>query len=143
MTPKLRRITYVEDEADIRAVVEMALSMLGGFELDVYASGAEAIANAAAFDPDLILLDVMMPGIDGIEVKRKFDEMEAMRKKPVVFFTARTRASDIELYHRLGAAGIIPKPFQPECLTGDVLAIWRNWWRMVDKVKTPVGRTLN
>ena len=119
--------------------------MIGGFELDVYANGSDAIANAATFDPDLILLDVMMPDIDGIEVNRRLGEIASLKDKPVIFFTARTRVSDIDQYLSLGAAGIIPKPFQPECLTEDILAIWKNWWKVVDKMHgaLPSQRVLN
>lgn len=121
---ELKRITYVEDEPDIRAVTEMALSALGGFELDVYERGEDAVAGAAAFGPDLILLDVMMPGMDGLEVMERFSKIDGLRDRPVVFMTAKTRKMEMDEYMALGAVSVIPKPFDPMTLVDELKEIW-------------------
>ena len=77
---ELQRILYVEDEADIREVAKLALEMVGGFELAVCASGEEALARAEAFAPQLILLDVMMPGMDGPSTLRELRALPALER---------------------------------------------------------------
>lgn len=125
MTRELKNITYVEDEPDIREIARIALETLGGFTLDICSSGADAVARAPNFDPDLILLDVMMPGMDGIETFRKLRDEPSLRRTPIVFMTAKAQPEEIEQYMALGAVGIIAKPFDPITLSDNVRAIWK------------------
>lgn len=125
MTKELKNITYVEDEPDIREIARIALETLGGFTLDICSSGADAVARAPNFDPDLILLDVMMPGMDGIETFRKLRDEPSLRRTPIVFMTAKAQPEEIEQYMALGAVGIIAKPFDPLTLPDNVRAIWK------------------
>ena len=125
MTNKpLNKILYVEDEPDIQTVACMALETIGGFTVLVCSSGHEAIEAAPAFVPDLILLDVMMPGMDGPAT------MEALRKLPVtagvdtVFMTAKVQSHEVERYRELGAVDVIAKPFNPMTLAAQIQAIW-------------------
>lgn len=124
MAPPLKRVSYVEDEPDIRAVAELALTAVGGFELDVSSCGAEAVEKIPQFNPDLVLLDVMMPGMDGTEVFRRLETMPEFPATPVVFMTAKAQRHEIEQYYQLGASGVISKPFDPMTLANTVRAIW-------------------
>ena len=107
-----RRILVVDDDPDIRRIAALALERIGGFRV-VLADGAEeALAAASAPDvPDLILLDVTMPGMDGPETLRAFRARPETAQVPVVFFTATSNDADVERLRALGAVGVIPKPF--------------------------------
>lgn len=124
MTNDLNRITYVEDEPDIREVAQIALESLGGFTVDVCVNGREALRKAPAFEPDLIILDVMMPGIDGIETFQKLRSNPKLAKTPIIFMTAKAHSEEIERYSALGCAGVITKPFDPITLSEKIREIW-------------------
>jgi CheY-like chemotaxis protein len=120
----LRRILLVEDDPDIRLVATMALESVGGFSIVSCGSGAEALARFGEAAPDLVLLDVMMPGMDGPET------LAALRRLPgggvpVVFMTARVQAGEIAGYREMGAVDVIAKPFDPMTLSETVRQIWR------------------
>lgn len=121
----LTRILHVDDEPDIREIVRMSLAMVGGFEVEQYPSGIDAIENAAAFDPDLIILDVMMPNLDGEETFVRLRAIEALADKPIVFMTARASSADYEKLRALGAEDILIKPFDPMALPDQVREIWK------------------
>jgi CheY-like chemotaxis protein len=114
------RILYVDDEADIREIAAMSLELDPDFEVRLCASGAEALTAAAEWRPDLILLDVMMPGMDGPTTFGKLREQAQTSAIPVVFITARTQAQEVEGFKALGARGVIGKPFDPMSLAGTV-----------------------
>ncbi|MFV8569737.1 response regulator [Marinobacter sp. SBS5] len=117
---KLNKVLYVEDDADIRAIAELALQDVGGFSAALCSSGAEAIEVAPNFQPDLILLDVMMPEMDGPETLQELRKLEATQSTPVIFMTARIQRSEIDEYLSLGALGVIPKPFDPMTLADEI-----------------------
>jgi CheY-like chemotaxis protein len=121
----LHRILHVEDEPDIRTIAKMALEALGGFEVQSCVSGEEAVAKGPAFKPDLVLLDVMMPGIDGPTTFGELRKIEALRTTPVVFMTAKAQAHEIERLKSLGAVDVVVKPFDPEQLCQQLNAIWQ------------------
>ena len=127
MTKQLTRITYVEDEPDIRVVAQIALAELGGFTVDACASGTEALERAPAFDPDLIVLDVMMPVMDGIATFHALQADPRLAEAPVVFMTARVQSHEIENYKAIGVSGVIPKPFDPLTLADQIRAMWGNF----------------
>jgi CheY-like chemotaxis protein len=110
------RILHVDDEPDIREVVDISLGLNPEFEVRACSSGEDAIATAAEWSPILILLDVMMPGMDGPTT------LEHLRKNPktsgiaVLFMTARAQAREVEQISALGAQGFISKPFDPMTL---------------------------
>jgi CheY-like chemotaxis protein len=112
------RILYVDDESDIREVAQMALELDPEFEVRACASGAEGIEAAAAWQPDLILLDVMMPVMDGPTVLQRLGEIPETAAIPVVFITARTQAKEVDALRELGARGVLAKPFDPMALAG-------------------------
>lgn len=121
--PPLQKILLVEDELDIQMVASMALEDLGGFEVSVCSSGIEALDRVPVFQPHLILLDVMMPDLDGPGTLVALEEL-AMARPPVVFMTARAQMSEIEEYRRSGAIDVIIKPFDPMKLAETVREIW-------------------
>ncbi len=118
------RIAYVEDDPDIREVTELGLWSVGGFEVDVCGSGQEALSRIPVFRPDLVILDVMMPGMDGLELFERLSRIDSVAKTPVIFMTARTREEEITEYFRMGAIGVILKPFDPAMLCDRVGQIW-------------------
>ena len=121
----LRKVTYVEDDADIREVAVLALELVGGFEVQTCSSGEEAVARAAAFGPDLLLLDVMMsPGMDGPATLARLRENPALAATPVIFMTARVQPRDVAALRALGALDVIAKPFDPMTLADTMRAIW-------------------
>ena len=123
--PTLQRILHVEDEPDIRAIAKLTLEALGGYQVESCESGAEALAKAPAFRPDLLLLDVMMPGMDGpmtLEALRKLPECADI---PAVFMTAKAQPHEIEKFRSLGAIDVVTKPFDPQELCGQIDALWR------------------
>jgi two-component system OmpR family response regulator len=124
MTEELKRILYVEDEPDIQAVARIALETLGGFTLKVCSSGAEALDQAAAFMPQLLILDVMMPGIDGPTTLAELRKQAATASVPAVFMTAKVQPGEVAQYVALGAVDVIAKPFDPMTLSTQIKAIW-------------------
>jgi CheY-like chemotaxis protein len=115
-----KRILIVDDEADIREVATMSLEAVGGFEVSVAADGAEAIERARSDAPDAILLDVMMPGMDGPTTFGRLQDDDATRDIPVILLTAKVQASDRRCFDALGVAGVLSKPFDPMDLPGQV-----------------------
>lgn len=116
----MTRILYVDDEADIREVATMSLELDPDFEVRACASGIEALPVAAAWQPRLILLDVMMPLMDGPTTFAKLKEQPETADIPVVFITARTQAQELSHFETLGAKGVIAKPFDPMALAATV-----------------------
>jgi len=120
----LQSILYVEDEPDIQAVARMALELVGGFRVRVCSSGEEALREVQAFTPDLVLLDVMMPGMDGPGTLRALRALPGWAGAPVVFMTAKVQPNEVAHYLALGALGVIAKPFDPMALAGQVRQLW-------------------
>jgi two-component system, OmpR family, response regulator len=120
----LQRILYVEDEPDIQAVARLALEMVGGFTVKVCSSGEDALREAEAFAPDMILLDVMMPGMDGPSTLKAIQGIAALEKVPVAFMTAKVQPAEVEHFISLGARDVIAKPFDPMNLSNQVREIW-------------------
>ncbi len=120
----LQRILYVEDEPDIQAVAKLALEMVGGFTVQICSSGEEALRVAESFAPDMILLDVMMPGMDGPSTLKALRALPSLATLPVAFMTAKVQSHEVEQFKSLGALDVIPKPFDPMQLATQVQAIW-------------------
>jgi len=121
---KLERVLCIEDEEDIRKVQAIALEDLGGFKVLTVASGAEAIQEAPAFGPQLILLDVMMPGMDGPTTLKSLRTIAGLEETPVIFVTAKVQPDEIDYYLELGALEVISKPFDPMTLASQLRQIW-------------------
>lgn len=107
------RLLYVDDEPDIREIAEMSLSLDPEFEVRTCASGEEALEVAPIWKPHLILLDMMMPGLDGPATLARLRELRETADIPIVFVTARTQSREIQGLVDLGAEGVIAKPFDP------------------------------
>lgn len=114
------RILYVDDEEDIREIGVMSLELDPEIEVRDCGSGEDALRIAAAWSPDLIMLDVMMPGMDGPSTLARLREQAETRDIPVIFITARTQAQEVARFLALGARGVIAKPFDPMQLAGAV-----------------------
>jgi CheY-like chemotaxis protein len=123
-TRSLERILLVEDDPDIQLVASLALSRLGGFEVGVASSADEALRTAVAFAPDLILLDVMMPGMDGPAALKALRGVEELSGTPIIFMTAKVQPQELAGYRRLGSLGVIAKPFDPETLSHRIRELW-------------------
>jgi two-component system, OmpR family, response regulator len=104
-------ILVVDDDPDIRRIAALALERLGGFRVTVAASGAEALEVARDQLPDVVLLDVSMPGADGPDTLLALQSNPATSALPVIFFTATSSEGEADRLRALGAVGVVPKPF--------------------------------
>jgi len=120
----LNKILYAEDEPDIQIIAKMALSDIGGFTLKTCNNGAEAVEHAEEFAPDLILLDVMMPSMDGPSALKLIKEMDSLKNTPVIFMTAKAQSHEVQQYLDLGAVDVIAKPFDPMTLASSITEIY-------------------
>jgi len=120
----LKHILYVDDEPDIRLVASMALGLDPSLHVDTADSGEQALALLPQMRPDLVILDVMMPGLDGPTTLARMRADPALRWIPVVFMTAKAMPEEQARYLQLGAAGVIPKPFDPMRLASQVTDLW-------------------
>ncbi|WP_027133110.1 response regulator [Geminicoccus roseus] len=120
----LTRILYVDDDDDIRTVAVFALEVIGGFEVAACASGKEALERAAGFSPQLLLLDVMMPEMDGPTVLAEFRQRPETAGTPAIFMTAKVQQTEIERFLALGAVEVIAKPFDPMALPDSIRSAW-------------------
>jgi len=118
------RILYVEDDQDIQDVVRFALETLGGMTVELASSGHEALDKVKAFRPDLILLDVMMPGMDGPSTLEALRGLPECAKTPVVFITAKAQGRELERLAAMDVAGVLTKPFDPVQLSGRLRDYW-------------------
>lgn len=110
------RVLHVDDEPDIREVVEMSLSLDPELVTRSCGSGQEALSVVVDWPPDIILLDVMMPVMDGPATLARLRDNACTTRIPVVFMTARAQSRELDIFRSLGAAGVIPKPFDPMTL---------------------------
>lgn len=113
------KLLYVEDEADIREIAEFALED-EDFDIIFCESGEKALEKAGAFQPDVILLDVMMPGMDGPTTLKNLRELPGLETTPVIFLTAKVQPNEIQGFIKLGAIDVIPKPFDPMTLASQI-----------------------
>ncbi|WP_435640449.1 response regulator [Micavibrio aeruginosavorus] len=120
----LHHILYIDDEEDIRTVAQMALEMVGGMSVAVCCCGRDGLDAARANPPQMILLDVMMPDMDGPETLAALRADPALAGIPVAFMTAKIRPEEISELMKLGAAGVIAKPFDPMILADQVRNVW-------------------
>jgi len=116
----IRKVLLVDDEDDIRTIGQLSLSRVGGWQTVLAASGAEAVTKAAAEQPDLILLDVMMPGMDGPTTLGQLRAQDSTARTPVIFMTAKIQKQEVARYLELGAVGVIGKPFDPMTLPAEI-----------------------
>lgn len=127
MQRELKKILLVEDEPDIREITKSTLELVGNFEVETADNGLEGIAKVQAFMPDLILMDMMMPGMNGATALTEIRKIDSVKHIPVVFMTAKVQQHEIREYISLGALDVISKPFDPMQLSDQVTLIWQNF----------------
>ena len=120
-----RRILIVDDEDDIREVAQVSLELVGHFEVLTAGGGRAGVDSARSHQPDAILLDVMMPDMDGPATLAELRADPATRDIPVLFLTAKTQVAEHTRLAKLGAAGILVKPFDPLKLAAQVATALR------------------
>jgi CheY-like chemotaxis protein len=123
---ELRRVMCVEDDPDIRMIIEFSLATLGGYQVCLCPDGRAALTQAPNFKPDLVLLDVMMPGLSGPETLAALRKQATMAGVPVVFMTAKAMPDEVEELLQYGATGVIVKPFDPVTLPQDIRIYWEH-----------------
>jgi len=121
----LIRICYVEDDEDIQRIVRMSLERVGKMTVEVVGDPTLAIDAINAFKPDLVMLDWMMPKLDGVALFRQMQARPETQALPVVFITAKASQRDLDELVKIGAAGTISKPFSPKDLPEQLRAIWK------------------
>ena len=119
----IQTVLMIDDESDIRTIGELSLASIGGWTVHLADRGAKGIALAAQQQPDVILLDVMMPELDGPSTLQRLKEDPAVASIPVIFLTAKVQKAEIQRYLELGAIGVIEKPFDPMSLPREIVAI--------------------
>lgn len=122
----LQRVLCAEDDPDIRTILELSLGTVGGYELCMCPDGIAAVEAAPRFRPDLILLDVMMPGLTGPEAMQAIRALPGLRHTPVVLMSARALPHEIEALLEHGATGVIVKPFEPMRLAEHLRIYWEH-----------------
>lgn len=122
---ELTRIVCVEDDPDIQAIVDLALTDIGGFDVTIFPDGPSALAGLHAATPQVIVLDMMMPGMNGLEVLDAIRTDFDLRDVPVIFMTAKAQSHEVEAYRDAGAQATILKPFDPVTLPDQIREVWQ------------------
>ena len=122
----LNRICYVEDDVDIQRIVRMSLERVGKMTVEIVGDSTRAVEAIIAFKPDLVLLDWMMPVMDGPAVLRKMREHAETKHLPVIFITAKASQRELDELRAMGAVGTISKPFSPTNLPDQLRSIWHS-----------------
>jgi two-component system, OmpR family, response regulator len=125
MTPPLRTLLYVDDDADIREIVHMALTLDGDMTVHCSDGGERALLTMRVERPDLVVLDVMMPGMDGPTILARMRDDRDLMDIPVIFMTAKANPQETVRLRELSAIGVIAKPFDPMALGTQVKALWK------------------
>ena len=120
-------ILYVEDDPDIQAIATMSLEAVGGFTVRACDGGAQAIASAKQELPGLIILDVMMPGMDGPATLEAIRQLPGGAAVPAIFMTAKVTPAEVATLQKPGVIGVIPKPFDPMTLPETVRKFWNKY----------------
>ncbi len=119
----LRSVVYIDDDADLREVTALSLELMGGVAVHAFATGAEALAAQLPAPPDLLLVDVMMPGLDGPATLALLRREPRFADIPAIFFTAKARPEEVQSLLDKGAVGVLAKPFNPSTLADDLRRI--------------------
>jgi CheY-like chemotaxis protein len=117
------RILIIDDEEDIREVAALSLETVAGWDVMMASSGAQGLARAIEYQPDAILLDVMMPGMDGPSTFRELRKNPATARIPVLLLTAKVQASDQRRFADLGVDAVLFKPFDPMTLSTQIASV--------------------
>jgi len=120
---EIHKVLLAEDEEDIRKVAQMSLQFRSGWKVTLASNGEECLAKAAEDPPDLILLDCMMPKLDGYETCRRLKLDPSLQHIPVIFLTAKAQETEVKKGLSLGAVGYLIKPFNPMSLAAEISQI--------------------
>ena len=123
---RLRKVLFVDDDKEMHPLIQKGLRSIYNIESLICSSGAEALEKLTSFNPDLIILDVMMPDLSGTDVIKKLKEKKETRNIPVVFFTAKEKVVELEELMGMGPIGLILKPANPETLSHEIQDIWND-----------------
>ena len=126
MSNGLQRVMLVEDDPSIQTIVKMSLEVVGGLQVTIASSGIEALRLGRKARPQIILLDVMMPEMDGPQTLAELQKDPELSSIPVVFMTAKLQKHEVAELESLGVVGVIPKPFEPMTLAQRVSALWQS-----------------
>ena len=124
----LNRILFVEDDPDIQIVARLALQTVGGFIVEICSSGREALDAAPTCQPDLVLLDMMMPEMDGLSTLKALRNLPQTIETPVIFLTAKVQTHEVANYKEAGAIDVISKPFDPMTLAATLNRLWTQYY---------------
>jgi CheY-like chemotaxis protein len=119
----ISKVLLVDDEPDIRRIGELSLRRVGGWDVAMAANGADAVALVATFRPDVILLDVMMPSMDGPQTLAALRRVPEGADVPIIFVTAKVQRDEVARLLGLGAIGVVSKPFDPMTLPEEIRRI--------------------
>jgi two-component system alkaline phosphatase synthesis response regulator PhoP len=118
-----KRVLIIDDEADIREATQMCLEIMGEWDVIVAGSGYEGLAKAIAEKPDIILLDIMMPGMDGLTTLKKLRENSGTAQIPIIFLTAKAQSNEQREFSQLDIAAVITKPYDPYNLSVQITEV--------------------
>lgn len=120
----LKKILYAEDELDIQVIVDAIIKNMSDYEIKFCNNGQEVLDVVEDYNPDLILLDVMMPEVDGLTAFHRLQENPNTKNIPVIFMTAKAQVHEVQNFSKIGVIGIITKPFDPMQLCSNIEEIW-------------------
>jgi CheY-like chemotaxis protein len=120
---EINKVLLVDDDPNIRKLAKMSLERVGRWAVEVASSGREALEVISIVQPDVVLLDVMMPGLDGRTTLSQLKNTPHTAHVPVILMTAKVQSDELEQYLRIGAVGVIIKPFDPMSLPGEISAL--------------------
>lgn len=121
---KLGKILYAEDEPDVQTIVQMVVEEMSDYEIKICGNGRLLLESVGEYNPDLILLDVMMPEMDGPETYKNLQRNQTTKNIPVIFMTAKAQVHEVQLFSESGVIGVITKPFDPIELCSEIQRIW-------------------
>lgn len=121
---ELKKILYAEDEHDLQTIVEISFWSTSNYEIKICDNGKLLLDCVEDYNPDLILLDAMMPEMDGITTLKNLQLNEKTRHIPVIFITAKAQTHEVKLFNESGVIGVITKPFNPMQLCSDIKELW-------------------
>lgn len=121
---ELKRILYAEDEPDVQTVVGMIIESMSDYEIKICDNGKILLDCVEDYNPDLVLLDVMMPEMDGPTTFKNLQANEKTKDIPVIFMTAKAQIHEVQLFQETGIIGVITKPFDPVTLCTEIQKIW-------------------
>lgn len=123
---ELKKILYAEDEPDVHTLVELTIQTMSDYEIKICNNGKKLLECVEEYKPDLILLDVMMPEMDGPTTFKTLQSKETTKKIPVIFVTAKAQVHEVEKFKEIGSWGVITKPFTLMNLCDEIQEIWNN-----------------